>query len=148
MVNPFNFLRVRAEFSISLCTENGMLNVECLSIPSRYGSTRSIKCTLWNCRQLLAKGKSHKRNRKQFKNLVLGNFQRIGAHFGHFQPHFSQVKYKWEPATGPQSCPKTNKKKLDKCSNDKLCVMTAPSIARYSFLQWCLCDQWHFVQTK
>ena len=73
-------------------------------MPSRYGSKRSTYVPFWNCSQFPGQRKSHQGDRQQFKHSVLGNSQHVGASFGHFQPHHTQVKYKREPTAESQTC--------------------------------------------
>ena len=72
-------------------------------------------------------GKSHQKDRQQFQHSALGNSQQVRARFGHFQPNHTQVHYKLKPTMRPQTC---QTKKINKCSNDKLCLMTTPLFDR------------------
>ena len=83
---------------------------------------------LWNCSQLPGQRQSHQGGRHLFQHSVLGNSQHVGARFGHFQLHHTQVQCKREPTTGSKTCLIT--KNLNKCSIDKLCQIIAPPIGR------------------
>ena len=60
--------------------------------------------------------------------LSFGNSQLVGTRFGHSKPNHTQVEYMQKPSKGSQTWLTT--KNLNKCSNDKLCFITAPPIGR------------------
>ena len=84
--------------------------------------------TLWNRREPPGQEKFHQGGFQQFQYSVLGNFRHVGARFGHFQPNHTQPEYKRKSTNGQQTGLTT--KKLNRCTNDKFCLMTALPIGR------------------
>ena len=125
------FQYIYAYIHISMHTYNKMIN-GIFFLTSDYaeqvGVNKVDSCPLWNCRHVPRQRKSHQGGRYQFQHAVFGNSQHIGASFGHFQSHHTQVQYKREPSMGPQTCLTT--KNLNKCSIYKLCLITVPPIDR------------------
>ena len=95
-----------------------------MSIPNRYGSTRLTHVPFGTADNPPDKENHIKGAISKFQDSVLGNFQHVGALFGHFQPNHTQVENERKPITGPKTC--LSAKNLNKYSNDKLCFLTAP----------------------
>ena len=101
-----------------------------LSLPSRYGWRMPTHVFFGTIDNSPRTGKILSRGQSAVPAFSPPKFSHVAVRFGHFQNHHIQVWSKRKPTMGPQTCLTT--KNLNKCSNDKLCLMTAPPISRVS----------------